>query len=76
MKTTLQIGDRIETFSDAPLRAGGIVTRPRWAWSDAYRAEVRKQLAKPRDNEDRDAHRTRLYKAWLAERDAKRGADE
>ena len=56
-----QIGDKFETFSDAPMRVNGVRIRPSWCWSDTYRKMVRAEMAKIRIDPYNQA---RAYRSW------------
>jgi len=66
MKALKQIvpGGPVETFSDNPMRVNGVKITPTWQWSDKYRSDVRREMAKVKKCPIEMAQQ---YKAWLWE---------
>lgn len=64
-------GGSVEKFSDALCKTKFGTIKPRWAWSDLYRKEVRKNITAPYGSAaSRDDQRSMDYLRWQRENKA------
>lgn len=63
----IQVGERVVTFSNKPVKVDGVTYRPGWNWSEDYRKTFRRTMAGVTPDKWSGQAADRAYVKWLKE---------